>query len=202
MRVVVKRSALRMWLMALGGIPLLVIALDVLTNRRITNYLRELLFRPEDTQIFEPRDVIWSWVMLAFAVFVILWGLKELFIPTKVIECRPEGLALKLKGPFRGPSLVPWPSVVDVDQYEVEDEGQNVPYLLLEFLGADELPAEPWGARWVGEGQLAVLAEDWVESPLIVAEAIADYAVEQAKQDSRQAVKALWEETPGGDEEE
>ena len=54
----VKRSAVKMWALAMAGIPLLVISLDVLTNRRITNWLREIIFKPEDTQIYEPRDVI------------------------------------------------------------------------------------------------------------------------------------------------
>lgn len=195
MTVVVKRSALKMWLMALGGIPLLVIALDVLTNRRIANYLREILFRPEETQIYEPRDVIWAWVMLGFAAFVILWGLKELFVPTKVIECRPEGLALKIRGPFRGPAVVPWKQVVDVDRYEMEEEGRKFPHLLLEFTTAEGLPDEPWGARWVGETWLAVLAEDWSDDPMKVAEQIADYAVAQARVDSRDAVRSIWSDS-------
>lgn len=198
---VVKRSALRMWLIALGGIPLLVIALDVLTNRRITDKLRELLFRPESTQIFEPRDVIWAWVMLAFAIFVIVWGLKELFAPTKVIECRPEGLAMRLRGPIKPPNVVPWPLVIDVDRYEMEDDGRRFPYLLLEFVGNHDLPEDPWGARWVGERRLAILAEDWVEDPLEVAEQIADYAVERAKEESRHAVRSLWQSEGGAEEE-
>lgn len=201
MTVVVKRSALRMWLMALGGIPLLVISLDVLTNRRLTNYLRELLFTPERTQIFEPRDVIWAWVMLAFSVFVIIWGLKELFVPTKVIECRPEGLAMRLGGPLRRPNVVPWAIVADVDEFEMVDEGKKLPYLLLEFYSVDALPTEPWGARWVADRTLAILAEDWVDKPLTVAEKIADYAVDQAKQESRQATRSLWEEKDRAEEE-
>ncbi|HET7846794.1 MAG TPA: hypothetical protein VFL72_04820, partial [Acidimicrobiia bacterium] len=115
MTVVVQRSAIRMWLMAIGAIPLLVIAIDVLTNRRITNWLREMLFTPEGTQIYEPRDVIYAWALMLFAAFLVIWGLKELFVPTRVIECRDEGLALKLRGPFRGHDVIPWARVVDVD---------------------------------------------------------------------------------------
>jgi len=197
----VKRSAFRMWLMALAGIPLLVISLDVLTNRRITNYLRELIFRPQDTQIFEPRDVIWAWVMLFFSVFVIAWGLKELFLPTKIIECRPEGLVMRLGGPLRRPNVVPWPLVADVDQYTIVDEGKKVPYLLLEFYSIDGLPEDPWGARWVADNTLAILAEDWVDTPLVVAEGIADYAVDQARRESLEAARSLPEGRDGAEEE-
>lgn len=192
MTVVVKRSAIKMWLLAMGGIPLLVISLDVLTNRRLTNWLREILFNPEDTQIYEPRDVIWAWAMLLFAGLLVAWGLKELFAPTKVIECRDPGLALKVNGPFRGPTIVPWEMIDDVRAIDVEDEGDLLPMLSISLLGRGELPDDPWGARWVGERQLAILAEDWADPPADVASRIADYAVDAARRQSRQRTASLW----------
>lgn len=200
MTVVVRRSALRMWAMAMGGIPLLVISLDVLTNRRLTNNLREILFRPEETQIFEPRDVIWAWAMLLVAMVMILWGLKELFVPTKVLECREKGLALKVNGPFQVPSVVPWDSVVDVGAIEVDDEGQKIPLFWVEVFDRRGLPANPWGGRWLAERELGLLAQDWAEDPKEVAGKVADYAVEQAKLRPRRAVASLWDH--GATEEE
>jgi hypothetical protein len=185
MTLVLKRSALKMWLMAMAGIPLLVISLDVLTNRRITNWLREIVFRPEDTQIYEPRDVIWAWAMALFAGFIVLWGLKELFIPTKVIECRDEGLALKLSGPFRQPSLIPWADIDDVTGGQIDDEGDVVPLLLISVLRREGLPVNPWGARWVKDDQLGVLAEDWSEDPRAVADEIVECAVAAARKEKR-----------------
>jgi len=182
---VVKRSALKMWLMAMAGIPLLVISLDVLTNRRIANWLREIVFRPEDTQIYEPRDVIWAWVMALFAGFIVVWGLKELFAPTKVIECRDEGLALKISGPLRHPSLILWDDIDDVTGGQINDEGDVVPLLLIRVLNREGLPANPWGARWVKDDQLGVLAEDWSEDPKIVASEIIDCAVAAARKEKR-----------------
>jgi hypothetical protein len=179
-RVVVRRSALRMWLLAMAGIPLLVIALDVITNRRITDRLRELLFRPNDTQLLEPRDVIWAWAMLAFAVFLIVWGLKELFVPTRIIETKPEGLMVRVGGPLRRPVIVPWRRVIDVDTTTIEDEERKVPLFLVEVDDPALLPANPWGARWVSEKELGILTEDWADDPAAVAEAIADYAVSEA----------------------
>jgi hypothetical protein len=192
MTVVVRRSALRMWLLAMAGIPLLILSLDVLTNRRLTNQLRELLFRPEDTQIFEPRDVIWAWAMAVFAVFLVGWGLKELFVPTKLLECRPDGLALKLRGPGRPHDLVPWEVIIDVDGIIGEDEGAKVPLFWIRLDEGNGLPAEPWGARWLRPNELGILAQDWSESPDLVAEKVADYAVERAKERPREAVASLW----------
>lgn len=192
MTLVVRRSAVRMWLMAMGGIPLLIVSLDVLTNRRITNALRELIFRPEDTQIYEPRDVIWAWAMLAFAGFIVLWGLKELFMPTKVIECSDGGLALKLNGPLRPPTLVPWDLIDDVRGIEVQDEGQSLPMLSIRLLGRGDLPADPWGARWIRERELAILAQDWAEPPEEIAGQIVDFAVEAARREAKTRTSSVW----------
>ncbi len=185
MTLVVKRSSLKMWLMALGGIPLLVISLDVLTNRRITRWLTEIIFRPDDIQIYEPRDVIWAWVMALFSGFIVLWGLKELFIPTKVVECRHDGLAFKLSGPFRPVSVVPWEELDDVSGGVVVDEDEEVPVLLVKVLTREHLPAHPWGARWVESDKLAILAQDWGQDPSEVASQVVDYAVAVAREDTR-----------------
>lgn len=185
MNVVVQRSAVRMWLLAMGGIPLLVIAVDVLTSRRITNWLRELIFRPEDTQIYEPRDVIWAWALLLFSVLLVVWGLKELFMPTKVIEARDEGLAVRLRGPFRPPDLIPWGNIVDIEPGEIVDEGDVLVLLQIELFSRGELPDHPWGARWVETRTLGLLAQDWSIAPTRAAEELGQYAVEAAQREAR-----------------
>ncbi len=195
MTLVVKRSALKMWLMAMGGIPLLIISLDVLTNRRITNWLRELIFRPEDTQIYEPRDVIWAWAMLLFSAAIVVWGLKELFVPTKVIEATDDGLSLKVSGPFRPATTISWELVDDVRAIQVSDEGDAVPMLSIRMLATGDLPQDPWGARWLDDRELALLAQDWSEPPSDVAGQIIDFAVEAAKRQARARTASVW--TPG-----
>jgi hypothetical protein len=192
MTLVVKRSAVRMWLLAMAGIPLLVISLDVLTNRRLTNWLRELIFRPEDTQIFEPRDVIWAWVMVLFAGFLVLWGLKELFLPTKVLEARDDGLVLKINGPFRPASLVPWGWIVDVRSSGIDDEGTQIPLLAISLATREGLPANPWGARWLDERELGLIAEDWSTDPEVVSELIGNFAVDAARRNARARTASVW----------
>lgn len=191
---VVRRSAVRMWLLALGAIPLLVIAVDVLTNRKITNWLREVIFRPEDTQIYEPRDVIFAWTMLLFASFFIVWGLKELFVATKVVECRDDGLALKLRGPFHSADIVPWANVVDVSAGKIRDEGDTLPLLNVEVLGRQDLPENPWGARWVSQRVLGILAQDWSDDSSDVATQITEYAVDAARREARDRTSRIWQE--------
>jgi hypothetical protein len=193
MTVVVARSAVRMWLLAIGGIPLLVIAVDVLTNRRITNWLRELIFTPADTQIYEPRDVIWAWAILLFSAFLVLWGIKELFLPTKVIEARDDGLAVRLRGPLRRPDLIPWANIVDIAPGEIKDEGDILLLLRITLLGRGDLPQHPWAARWVETRVLGLLAEDWSKPPAQVADQLAEFAVAAARREARARTARIWD---------
>lgn len=187
MSVVVRRSALKMWLMAMGGIPLLVISLDVLTERRITQWLTDLIFQPEDVQIYEPRDVIFAWVMFLFGAFLVVWGLKELFLPTKVIECRDEGLAVRVSGPWRGPSIIPWSNLRDLGGADIEDEGDVIPLLIVTVQSREGLPDNPWGARWISEQELGIMAQDWDVDPQDSAENIASYAMDALARGKREA---------------
>ena len=174
-----------MWLLSMSGIPLLVIAVDVLTSRRITNWLRELLFTPEDTQIYEPRDVIWAWALLFFSVFLVVWGLKELFMPTKVIEARDDGLAVKLRGPFRKPDFIPWGNIADIEPGEIVDEGDVLLLLRIRLFTRGGLPEHPWGARWLEAKVLGLLAQDWSATPARVAVQLGEYAVDAAQRETR-----------------
>lgn len=192
MKVVIQRSAMKMWLLAIGGIPILVIAVDVLTNRRITNWLREMVFNPNDTQIYEPRDVIWAWAMLFFSGFLVLWGLKELFVPTKVIEGRDEGLAVRLRGPFMRPDIIPWGTVIDIEAGEIIDEGDILILLRIELATRGDLSEHPWGARWVETRVLGVLAQDWSTPPAEVAAQLSRYAVDAARREATARTARLW----------
>lgn len=195
MTILVKRSAVRMWLLALAGIPLLVISLDVLTNRRITNWLRELIFTPEGTQIYEPRDVIWAWAMVLFGGFLVLWGLKELFAPSKLLESTEEGVRLKLGGPIKGAVLVPWAEISAIRSAHIADEDDSrVSVLVLEMIDPGRVGDNPWGARWIGPGELAILAEDWSEDPAAVAQRLTDEALAAAHEETRARGARLAEE--------
>lgn len=196
MRVVIQRSAFRMWLLAMGGIPLLVIAIDVLTNRRITNWLREMIFNPNDTQIFEPRDVIWAWALLLFSAFLVIWGLKELFVPTKVLEASDKGLLVKLRGPFQKSDLIPWEHIVDIKAGEMYDEEDLLLLLRISVLDRGDLPEHPWNARWVESRVLGLLSEDWSTPPAEAAEQLTQYAVEAAKRETKARTVRLWDPTP------
>lgn len=175
--VVVRRSAWRMWGIAIGGVPLLVLALDVLTQRRLTNALREVLFRPDDTQLLEPRDVIWAWAMLVVGAVLTLWGLKELVMPTAVLRADADGLSLRVNGPFRPPLQLAWDEVDDVGSGTVDDLGDELPVFWVRTMQPDQLPDDAWGARRTDPNTLAILASDWDRSPTAVAEQVTEVAL-------------------------
>lgn len=193
---VVKRSAVRMWLLAMAAIPLLVVSLDILTSRRITNWLREMIFTPDNTQIYEPRDVIWAWAMVLFAGFLVLWGLRELFNPTKVIESTGEGVWVSVGGPFRRPDLVPWDEITAIRAGQLEDEDDSkAQVLIIAVNDPARLPDNPWGARWIAPGQLAILAEDWGQEADVVAHRLGDHARSLRQEQTRERTAPLAEET-------
>ena len=179
--VLIRRSAMKMWKWSLAGVPLVVIAIDVLTRRRLTNALREVLFRPEDTQIFEPRDVIWAWIMLVCGLVLVGVGLKELMFPTTMVEADADGLRLRLSGPLRPPTSLNWEQVDDIGSGSVADEGDRLPVLWVRVFEPEELPDQPWGARWIDESTVAVLASDWDRTAVRAAEEITLLALEAAR---------------------
>jgi hypothetical protein len=123
----------------------------------------------------------------------VIWGLKELFVPTRVVECRDEGLALKLRGPFRSHDVISWANLVDVDAGEIEDEGEVLLLLRVKVLDRGSLPAHPWGARWLETRVLGILTQDWAVTPKEAAKLIGDYAVDAARRAERARVSGLWE---------
>ena len=174
--VVIRRSAVRMWTMALAGVPLVIIGVDVVTRRRLTDALRAVLFRPEDTQIYEPRDVIWAWVMLGVGLVIVAFGLKELMFPTTVLEANALGVRVKLSGPFRASTQIPWAAIEDLGSGSVADEGDRLPVVWLRLADPDLIPDEPWGARWIDDNTVAILASDWDRSAVRAADEMAQVA--------------------------
>lgn len=184
-----------MWGTALGGILLLVVGLDVLTRRRLSDALRAVVFRPEDTQIFEPRDMVWAGALVVVGGILTVWGLKELFAPRSVVLAAEGGLELAIAGPFRRSVRLSWDQVDDVFVAAFTDDDEVVPALGVRVFDPGLLPVDPWGARWVDDHTVAVLAGGWDRSPGDAVSAIGDLAVEAV---GRRADGAVAGEDGGG----
>lgn len=179
--VVVRRSAWRMWLTSLLTIPLVVLSVDILTQRRLTNALRDMIFKPDDTQLFEFRDVVWAWVILLAAGSVALWSLRELILPTKVVEADGAGIRLRINGPFKRPLFVAWSDVEDIGSATVDDEGDAFPVLWIRLTDPAIGVEQPWSARWMDDQTMAIMASDWDIDPIEVARMLTDLAIEATR---------------------
>jgi hypothetical protein len=103
---------------------------------------------------------------------MVAWGLKELLAPAKVVTADAAGLYLRLSGPFRPPSPIRWSDLLSVRPETFDDGGEVVEALIVEVGDDAELPDDPWGARWIESGTLAMLAEGWDQPAGVVAQRI------------------------------
>lgn len=181
---VVRRSAWRMWGVSLLGVPMVVISLDLLTQQRLTTMLRDLVFRPDDTQLPEPRETVWAVALLIVGVIACVWGLKELLAPTKVVVAGDEGVAVRIRGPFRKPFRLAWNQIEDIGSGTVEDDGDHLPVVWIRSVGADVMPSDGWGARPLDDRTLALMALDWEVSHVAAAEGMSARAVAARTQPS------------------
>lgn len=178
---VVRRSTVRTWLAALAGIPAIVIGVDVLFRRRIVSWLTDRIFAETDPQLLEPRDTIWAWAMVVLGVVVVAWGLKELFSPAPVLRTDEVGVHVRMRGPFRGATILPWWTLHDVDAGTLEDDGDPLDVLILEVKDPQLLPIDPWAGRRFDDRTLALYSIEWDHSAEEVAEVVADQAVRMAQ---------------------
>lgn len=173
---VVRRATLRTWLISLAAIPFIVFGVDVLWRRRIVAWLTERIFTG-DPQLLEPRDTIWAWAMVVVSGAIVLWGLKELFVPGPVLRTDDDGVHVRMRGPFRPADLLPWDSLIDVDAGTLEDDGDELDVLVLEVKDGALLPENPWGGRRFDEMTLALHTTEWDMTANAVAQKIGDQAL-------------------------
>lgn len=158
----VERSALKAWLVALLGVPLLLIGFDVLTRRRFYTAFGELIYGTGQVPPIEPRDEIFAAVLVVAGLIMVGFGLRELIVPKKVVVADEEGITMAITGPFRRPVRVPWHEVRDIRSDVIEEDDEPVPVLIVEVEQPAALPADPWGARRFDEHTVALVAADWV----------------------------------------
>jgi hypothetical protein len=156
-----EKSAVKVWLLALLGVPFLLIGADLFFEQKLIGRFGDLVYGSEELPAFEPRDTILAGLFIVVGSVLVLWGLKELLFPKKVLVADSEGIRLAVAGPFRPSVLIPWESIEDVEFVVVDDEGESRPSVRVEISGTSVLPEYPWGARWEAAGRLRMDATDW-----------------------------------------
>ena len=177
----VRRSGLKMWLLSLAGVPLLVLGVDVLRNRRIISFFQNLIWPNGTPEVLEPRDYIWAVALITVGLVIAIFGVAELINPRPVLAASADGIRLRVGNPFASLSFVPWSEVANVGAENLDDEGDAVPVFLLTVADRNRFPAHPWGARWVDDKTLAVLASDWETGPTQAAAQVAAVAQQAAR---------------------
>lgn len=177
---VVHRSTLRTWLISLAAIPAVVVGVDILWRQRIVGWITDLVFE-SDPQTLDTRDVIWAWALVIVGAAVVAWGLKELFLPAAVLRTDAEGVHIRMSGPLRPPTTLPWFALHDVDAGTLEDDDEEMDVLIIEVKDPVLLPPNPWGGRRFDDRTVALFTAEWDTRSDDVAVTIADQAVTIAR---------------------
>lgn len=156
----VERSAVRTWLLALLGIPFMLLGADMFLQQKLIGRLGEWIYGAEPLPAFENRDRVLAALMLVVGACLTLWGLKELLVPRKVLVGDETGIRAALAGPFRRAVAIPWSDVVDVRHGVAGEEGDRRPVLDIEVTDPSRLPFQLWGARWSG-AEIVIDATGW-----------------------------------------
>ena len=165
-------SAWKVWLLAILGVPFLLLGADFFLEQKLIGVFRNLIYGTEELPAFEPRDTVLAVLFLLVGAALILWGLKELVFPKKILVANRKGVLLAVAGPFRPPVLIPWSLISDVSYGVIDDEGDDRPSVLIEVTERAELPEHPWGARWVGSGALLVDTAGWSPPAVDIVESL------------------------------
>jgi hypothetical protein len=160
-RVEVVRSAMRAWLLSLAGIAFALLGLDVLSSGRFVTAFGRLIYKTEQVPSFEPRDRIFAILAVVVGLVLVVWGLRDLVVPKRLVAAGERGLELALSGPFSRATLIPWGDIDDIQADVIDDDGQVISALLVHFQDVTKLPPDPWTARWVGSHTLLVEAINW-----------------------------------------
>jgi hypothetical protein len=160
----VRRSAVRMWLLAILAVPFILFGADVLLEQRFVRPVLDLIHPDGEVPGIETRDLAWAWAFVLGGGATAAWSLKELIAPRKIVTADEEGLTFSLGGPFSKTVSTPWIVIDAVRSAQASDDGDVFPVLVVEFLEGSaprSLPAWPWGARWIDTRTLAIAASEF-----------------------------------------
>lgn len=177
---IVYRSTLRTWLISLAAIPAVVVGVDILWRQRIVGWITDLVFE-SDPQTLDTRDEIWAWAMVLVGGAIVMWGLKELFLPVPVVRTDDEGVHVRMSGPLRPATTLPWFSLHDVDAGTLKADDEEVEVLIIEVKDPALLPDNPWGGRRFDDRTVAMYTTEWDTRTDQVVVTIADQAVMVAR---------------------
>ena len=160
--ITVYNSSRRIWIVALLGVLLIAVALDLLVWNGVVAMMADRVYQGEE--VLEARERVWAGIMLVAGGTLLVWGIVAAIRIRPVLIAGPDGLQLALRGPFRPLDFLQWHSIEGVFSQPVADQGSLLSSLTIVLAPSDAeqtLPRDPWGARWTGTRVLRVLTSDW-----------------------------------------
>jgi hypothetical protein len=159
----VSRSAWRPLAYALLAIPMILLAVDMISAHKwfpapdtteVTSYQTledgstteirtEVLTRDGEAQ--RRRETVFGAGLLVAGIAAAAWGIKDLLLPRRILEMSAEGLVLRVSGRLRAVRRYAWAEILEARSGLIEDEGGPAPVLSLRFVDDALLPISPWG---------------------------------------------------------
>ncbi|MBT8214283.1 MAG: hypothetical protein KJP12_03590 [Acidimicrobiia bacterium] len=173
---VVRRSAIRLTLIGVAGLLLILTSIDLLGGHWVSRAPESNPVNIEEpdgaTQLTSRGQVtartqkIWGYSFAIVGGACVLGAIVALSSSRPLARVDGDGIHLRLAGPGRPLSTIPWKSVVSV-RSGVDETEARVLFIELDEVPGD-LPADPWDARWHGR-TLTTFTDTWTPPGEVVA---------------------------------
>ena len=178
MTVSVGRSPLRMFAFALIAVPMILLAVDMGLSYRFYPFpettTENVQITQEDGTVVDStrdrytpvgwsqrkRDIGWAIVLGLGGLVLLLWSLRNLIVPRRLLVADEDGLSIAIAARRHPPLRVAWEDVAEIRSGIWEDDGGPVPVLSIRFLDPLLMPLAPRAAA-VDTPWLHLFAEEW-----------------------------------------
>jgi hypothetical protein len=158
LRLIVRRSIFKVWLLGVLGLPLIFIAVDYVWGTfGFLDLFGSWSYGSKEVEAFEPRDDVLVAILGSLGIACTGFTIKEVVAPRRLLAADDDGVHVPLRGPLRRPHGISW---YQVKELRAEDDA-----LLIEVQSRGDLPEDPWGARWVEERVLRIPSAWWDRTP-------------------------------------
>ncbi len=158
LRLTVRRSIPKTFLLGLLGLPLLFVALDYIWGFfGFLDIFGRWSYGGGEVEAFEARDDILVALLGLLGLALVLFALKEFVAPRRLLVADDDGIRVHVRGPFRGADGISW--------YQLKELRAEDSHLLVEVVARGDLPSDPWNARWDDSTTLRLRTTWWDRTP-------------------------------------
>lgn len=183
----VDRSPIRLFLFGLVGLFLMMGAIDVMWGHWVSTppdvYNDEITSKGRNQR---RSDYVWGAFMLVGGAGLFSYAVTTLVRRSPALVLHEDGIVIAVGAPGDEPAFVSWDAIAGVHCAAEKDPDGGTAWdvLVIDFIDAGGLPADPWGASWDGN-RLRIDATGW-EKPLGEIAVHAEIALEHAHRIARE----------------